>query len=140
MTTAEREAFLAGLHVGVLGLERRDGPPLVVPIWYSYEPGGDVVMLTSATSLKFRLASAAGRGSLVAQQETLPYKYVSVEGDVVIEPLGDDAHASALPMAVRYLGEELGAAYVASGTGVDQVRVRLTPQRWHTIDYSKMGA
>ena len=48
MTETEREAFLAGLHVGVLGVERADGPPLVLPVWYSYEPGGEVVILTSA--------------------------------------------------------------------------------------------
>ena len=84
MTESERQDFLAGLHVGVLGIERPDGPPLVVPVWYSYEPGGDVEVLTSASSLKGRLAAAAGRASLCAQQEELPYKYVSVEGPIEI--------------------------------------------------------
>lgn len=37
MTTEEREAFLTGMHVGVIGIERADGPPLTVPIWYGYE-------------------------------------------------------------------------------------------------------
>jgi nitroimidazol reductase NimA-like FMN-containing flavoprotein (pyridoxamine 5'-phosphate oxidase superfamily) len=32
MTESEREEFLAGLHVGVLGIERADGPPLVLPV------------------------------------------------------------------------------------------------------------
>ena len=91
MTESERQEFLAELHVGVLGIERPDGPPLVVPVWYSYEPGGDVEVLTAASSLKGRLAATAGRASLCAQQEELPYKYVSVEGPLEIVALDADA-------------------------------------------------
>ena len=88
MTESERQDFLAGLHVGVLGIERADGPPLVLPVWYSYEPGGEVEVLTSASSIKGRLAAAAGRASLCAQQEELPYKYVTVEGVAEIDEIG----------------------------------------------------
>jgi len=40
MSEHERQEFLAGVHVGVISIERADGPPLTVPIWYGYEPGG----------------------------------------------------------------------------------------------------
>ena len=127
MTESERQEFLAGLHVGVFGVERADGPPLVVPVWYSYVPGGDVEVLTSASSLKGRLAAAAGRGSLCAQQEELPYKYVTVEGPIEIDELGSDSKAAVEPMAIRYLGEEMGAATppatpppTRSGSGSDR--------------------
>ncbi|HSM66935.1 MAG TPA: pyridoxamine 5'-phosphate oxidase family protein [Ilumatobacteraceae bacterium] len=139
MTESEREEFLAGLHVGVLGLERSDGPPLVVPVWYSYAPGGEVVVLTSAASVKGRLAAAAGRGSLCAQQEELPYKYVTVEGPIEIDTLGDDAHAAVEPMAIRYLGEEMGRGYAAGSIADDEIRIRLRPERWFSVDYAKPG-
>ena len=42
MSRQEREAFLAALHVGLLAVDRPDGPPLVVPIWYRYTAGGVV--------------------------------------------------------------------------------------------------
>lgn len=137
MTESERQEFLAGLHVGVIGIERDDGPPLVVPVWYSYAPGGDIEVLTSASSLKGRLASAAGRASLCAQQEALPYKYVSVEGPVEIDELGDDAKAAVLPMAIRYLGEEMGRGYAAGDTAGDDIRLRIRPDRWYSVDYAK---
>ena len=138
MTEAERQAFLAGLHVGVLGVERADGPPLVLPVWYSYEPGGGVVVLTSASSLKGRLLAAARRASLCAQQEDLPYKYVSVEGSVTIEELGAAASQAAVePMAIRYLGEEMGRGYAANSVGPDDVLIRLHPERWFSVDYAK---
>jgi len=139
MTESERQEFLAGLHVGVLGLERPDGPPLVVPVWYSYEPGGEVVVLTSAGSVKGRLAAAAGRGSLCAQQEELPYKYVTVEGPIEIDVLGDDAHAAVEPMAIRYLGDEMGRGYAAGSIADDEIRIRLRPERWLSVDYAKPG-
>jgi PPOX class probable F420-dependent enzyme len=138
MTESERQEFLAGLHVGVLGIERADGPPLVLPVWYSYEPGGDVIVLTSASSLKGRLVAAAGRASLCAQQEDLPYKYVSVEGPVTIEQLDAEAsRAAVVPMAVRYLGEELGRQYASTSVGPDDVLLRLHPERWFSVDYAK---
>jgi PPOX class probable F420-dependent enzyme len=140
MTESEREEFLAGLHVGVLGIERADGPPLVLPVWYSYEPGGEVVVLTTGSSLKGRLVAAAGRASLCAQEEALPYKYVSVEGRVEIDELGDDAHDAVVPMAVRYLGEDMGRAYAADSSTPDEIRIRLRPDRWYSVDYGKTPA
>jgi len=137
MSELERQEFLAGLHVGVLAIERPEGPPLAVPVWYSYEPGADVEVLTSASSLKGRLAAAAGRASLCAQQEELPYKYVTVEGSVEIDALGDDAEAAVLPMATRYLGEEMGRGYAAGAINADEVRIRLRPERWFSVDYAK---
>jgi len=140
MTESERQEFLAGLHVGVLGIERADGPPLVVPVWYSYEPGGDVVVLTSASSIKGRLAAAAGRASLCAQQEEVPYRYVSVEGSVSIEELDADAWRTAVePMAIRYLGEEMGRKYAATSVDIDDILIRLRTDRWFSVDYAKPG-
>jgi PPOX class probable F420-dependent enzyme len=140
MTNSEREEFLAGLHVGVLGIERSDGPPLVVPVWYSYVPGGDVKVLTSASSLKGRLAASAGRASLCAQQEEPPYKYVSVEGAVEIVELDAAASQAAIePMAIRYLGEELGRGYASSSVGPDDILIHLHPDRWFTVDYATPG-
>jgi PPOX class probable F420-dependent enzyme len=123
-----------------LGIERVDGPPLVLPVWYSYEPGGEVVVLTTGSSLKGRLVTAAGRASLCAQQEELPYKYVSVEGPVEIDPLGADAHAAVVPMAIRYLGDEMGRAYASESSVPDEIRIRLRPDRWYSVDYGKTPA
>lgn len=135
MSVSDREAFLAGLHVGVLAIERRDGPPLAVPVWYSYEPGGDVHVLTSASSLKGRLAAAAGRASLCAQQEDLPYKYVTVDGTVEIDALDPADRAPIEAMAIRYLGDEMGRGYAAQAETDDEIRIRIRPERWYTVDY-----
>lgn len=139
MTTTEREEFLAGLHVGILGIERVDGPPLTVPIWYMYEPGGELWFLTSLDSVKGRLLQRAMRFSLCVQTETPPYKYVSVEGTATISPADKELHSR--PMARRYLGERGGDRYVDGNGGEadgESVRFSTTPERWFTLDYSKL--
>ena len=89
MSKAEREAFLADLHVGVVSVTQPGKGPLTVPIWYDYEPGGDVWMITGQGSLKGRLFAEATRISLCAQTETPPYQYVAVEGPVTIRDVQD---------------------------------------------------
>jgi len=83
MSRAEREAFLAEPHVGVISIPEEGRGPLTVPIWYAYEPGGALRVITDRGSRKGRLLEKAPRFSLVAQTESLPYKYVSVEGPVL---------------------------------------------------------
>jgi PPOX class probable F420-dependent enzyme len=135
MSQNEREEFLAGVHVAVLAVAREDGPPLVTPVWYRYSPGGAIELNTASDSEKARLLTAAGRASLCAQSEALPYAYVTVEGPVEIAETTAEARED---IAVRYLGADLGAQYVASTADVDNVIVRLHPDRWRTVDYAKL--
>ena len=138
MTRQEREAFLAGVHVGVLALTELGRGPLAAPIWYGYEPGGDVVLVTGRGSRKGRLLAASPRVSLCAQAEAPPYRYVSVEGPVVsVAPA--DRERDVRPLARRYLGPELGDRYVEGTAGDDEesVVVRIRPERWLTVDYAK---
>lgn len=138
MTVDERERFLADLHVGVIAIEREDGPPLAVPIWYDYRPGGDVWVLTTADSVKGRLLQAARRFSLVAQVEEPPfYRYVSVEGPVVSIKAAD-VESDSRPMAHRYFGPDMGDTYVDS-TEDQALKFTMRPERWWSVDYSKLG-
>lgn len=139
MTQAEREAFLADLHVGVISIEQPDRPPLSVPIWYDYRPDVGVWVITGETSLKGRALEKAGRFSLVAQTEAPPaYQYVSVEGPIV-ESRAADLERDLRPMAHRYFGAEMGDAYVASSPSEGSRVFVMQPDRWRTVDYRKMG-
>ncbi|WP_207548420.1 pyridoxamine 5'-phosphate oxidase family protein [Mycolicibacterium iranicum] len=135
MTSDEREQYLADLHVGVIAVERPGRAPLAVPIWYGYEPGGDVLLWTQADSVKHRLIRDAGRFTITVQDERPPYRYVTAEGDVTaIEP-AEDAEARAI--AVRYLGEQEGGQFADQNLNASSVVIRMRPQRWLSTDYSK---
>jgi nitroimidazol reductase NimA-like FMN-containing flavoprotein (pyridoxamine 5'-phosphate oxidase superfamily) len=143
MTKQEREAFLADVHVGVISIEEAGRGPLTVPIWYDYEPGGELWILTDRASRKGKALDAAGRFSLCAQTETVPYKYVTVEGPIVaVEPT--DPEGVGRPMAHRYLGPELGDQYLeatsADEASRESVCYRMRPEHWLTVDYAKMSA
>jgi nitroimidazol reductase NimA-like FMN-containing flavoprotein (pyridoxamine 5'-phosphate oxidase superfamily) len=140
MSRQERETFLAGVHVGVISIAEDGRGPLAAPIWYGYAPGGDLWIVTDRSSRKGRLLEKARRFSLVAQTETPPYKYVSVEGRVVsMAPA--DLERDVRPLAHRYLGREQGDRYIAATGGSDErddsVVVRMRPERWLTTDYGK---
>jgi PPOX class probable F420-dependent enzyme len=137
MTKVEREAFLADVHVAVISVAEHGRGPLVVPIWYSYEPGGEVRIITGRTSRKGKLLERAGRCSLCVQTGTPPYKYVSVEGPIVAVEAADlERHRR--PLSRRYLGTEVGDSYIESTRdAVGNVLVRMRPERWLTVDYAK---
>jgi nitroimidazol reductase NimA-like FMN-containing flavoprotein (pyridoxamine 5'-phosphate oxidase superfamily) len=138
MTRAEREAFLAGVHVAVVSIPDPGRAPLTVPIWYRYEPGGEIEFVTERQSRKGRLLAVGTRLSLCAQTETPPYRYVTVEG-VVVAVETSDRERDTRPIAHRYLGADMGDAYVAS-LGPERggsVRVRVRPARWLSVDYGK---
>lgn len=142
MTKAEREAFLADLHVGLVAIAEPGRAPLAVPVWYAYEPGGPIRFVTGERSRKGRLLRAAGRATLCAQSETPPYRYVTVEGPVTLGP--PDFERDVRAVAVRYLGPEMAEAYLAMSAeerAADPgVLVQLTPERWLSVDYGKMTA
>lgn len=140
MSRDEREAFLADVHVGILSVEEPGRGPLCMPIWYGYEPGGDVWIVTERSSRKGRLLEKAGRFSLCAQTETPPYKYVSVEGPIVAYAASElEAHER--PLAHRYLGRKAGDAYIEQTGGsearAEAVRICMRPERWLSVDYAK---
>lgn len=138
MTQDEREAFLADLHVGVISIEDPGRGPLSTPVWYDYRPGVGLWIITSRTSRKGIALDKAGRFSLVAQTEEAPYKYVSVEGRIVdVRPA--DKEKDRRPMAHRYLGAQLGNAYLDSQSVEDTHVYMMKPQRWLTVDFAKLA-
>ncbi|BBX85410.1 hypothetical protein MAUB_32830 [Mycolicibacterium aubagnense] len=135
-TVEQRQNFLADKHVGVLSVSADQGrPPASVPIWYDYTADGLIRINTGAASRKARLIEQAGAVSLVVQREEPPYQYVIVEGTVV-----DTTSPTPLEVreaiAIRYLGEEGGRAFVEGMRDMATVLFTVRPDRWITADYS----
>jgi PPOX class probable F420-dependent enzyme len=135
-TDDERQAFLSDKHVGVLSVAADHGrPPASVPIWYDYTADGHIRINTGASSRKARLIEQAGAVTLVVQREEPPYQYVVVEGTVVdtVCPAPLDVREA---IAIRYLGDEGGRAFVAGMGDATSVLFTIRPDRWITADYS----
>ncbi|KAA6221263.1 pyridoxamine 5-phosphate oxidase [Streptomyces albofaciens JCM 4342] len=141
LTKEEREAFLAEPHIGALSVDSGEPgrAPLTVPIWYAYEPGGELWITTERDSRKARLIAAAGRFSLMVDRLAPTVRYVSVEGEVVsTEPTTDE---EARAMVERYLPPEAAAAYLkdVQPTFGPGVTIRMRPRHWLSSDMGQVG-
>jgi nitroimidazol reductase NimA-like FMN-containing flavoprotein (pyridoxamine 5'-phosphate oxidase superfamily) len=141
MSVEKRQAFLAETRVGIISIPEEGRGPLSVPVWYSYEPGGDIQVWTSEKSYKAKLLQKTSRISFCVQDTQPPYyKYVSIEGPFTIRlvDLERDIH----PMALRYYGPVGGELYVQDIRKSDSWRnnllICITPERWYSADYSEV--
>ncbi|WP_328494801.1 pyridoxamine 5'-phosphate oxidase family protein [Streptomyces sp. NBC_00414] len=131
----EREKFLAEPYVAALAVDAGAGrAPLIVPIWYQYEPGGLVWILTGLNSRKHELISAAGRFSLMVDRLEPTIRYVSLEGPVVgtAPATREQLHE----ISARYLPADKVDAYVDFSWKEhgEMVVIRMRPERWLSSD------
>ena len=143
LTERERQDFLAEPRVGVLSVAGDDDrPPLTMPIWYGYQPGGEITFFTGTQgrkARKTRLIERAGVLSLCVQRAEVPYKYVTVEGTVVRADRPPAAEQM-LAIARRYLPEELARGFVEAELaqpGAELVLFTVRPDRWLTADFGE---
>ncbi len=122
----DREQFLKEPNVAVLATVDAKGRAHAAPIWYLYEDGV-LIMSTGRGSQKHRNVEAHPDVTLVVDRRTLPYYAVMARGRAEIGP--PLTEHKRLRMAVRYLGEEMGRAYVAGRSGGESITIRLRPRK-----------
>ena len=135
LSMSEREQFLAEPLVAALSVvERPDRAPLTIPIWYQYEPGGELWVRTGPDSRKARAIRAAGRFSLMVQRTGPTVRYVSVEGPVTRTVA--DTRERAWEMAARYLPQDAVADFVEYERTYlgEHVVICMQPQHWLSAD------
>ncbi len=137
----EWQEFLAGNHVAVMAVASdEDRPPLAVPVWYHYEPGGMLTFFTGTqgrVARKTRLIRKANVLSMVVQNETPPYRSISVECRVESIDAAPGAD-QVLAIVRRYLPEEHAQDFAASEVNQPDspfVLFPLRPERWHTFGF-----
>lgn len=121
------EDFLSQANVAVLATVDSKGRAHAAPVWYLYDDGVFVIS-TGRGSQKHRNIERNPEVTLVVDRRTIPYYAVMAHGAADIGP--SLTQEERLKLAVRYLGEELGRAYVARTQAFDEnVTIRLTPRK-----------
>lgn len=143
MSERATQEFLAEPHIGVISVVSDDDrPPLTVPLWYAYEPGGDITFFTGTMGRKARkkkLIARSGKISLCVQKEEFPYKYVTVEGSVV-DTAEPPAEEQMYQVVKRYLPEEAARGMVQYELSIpdsELVLYTVRPDRWSSMDFSE---
>jgi len=133
MTASERDSFLNEVRVGVLAIERSDKGPLCAPVWYRYSNGTGFEIAMAYASAKSILLRRHGAATICVQDEQIPYRYVTAEGEVTVELMTPEERDDLLrDIAIKYLGDELGNQYADAFPGHDEAKVTITPRRWRS--------
>ncbi len=132
----DREAFLHQVNVAVLSTVDAEGRPHGAPVWYLYEDGVFTIS-TDRGSQKHKNISANPNIALTIDKRDLPYYAVMARGRAELKIGFSDEDR--LRLAVRYLGEKLGAAYAGQTRVFDEsVTIRLRPSK--VIEYRGASA
>lgn len=130
MTEDEARAFLsAGTRTGKLAVVRRDGSPLVVPIWFVLDEDGTLVFNTGRDTVKGRSILRDGRVSVCVDDEAPPFGYVRVDGVAEVSEDMEVMLPWATRIAERYMGPGQAEAYGRRNAVPGELLVRVRPTR-----------
>jgi PPOX class probable F420-dependent enzyme len=122
------EEFLREAHLASLATVKPDGRPHVVPVWYEWD-GREFTISTFRGTQKVTNVSRKGYAALSIYTPELPYRQVTVEGTSRVAGPIDNVWRERV--AMRYLGEAAGRAYVRDTSEIDNVALHVRPMRWY---------
>jgi PPOX class probable F420-dependent enzyme len=117
--------------LAVLATYRRDGTVLLSPVWHEWRDGGFNVVSGSG-GIKAQHLRRDPRASIVVAEQSRPYRGIELRGEARLTSEG--VHEAVRRIAVRYLGERDGLAYVESGG--DDLLIRLEPGHLRAWDFA----
>jgi PPOX class probable F420-dependent enzyme len=121
--------FLKGANLASLATVRPDGRPHVTPVWYEYD-GYEFIVSTFRAAQKLQNVAKKGFAALSIYTQGLPYRQVTVEGAARVGSQVDGVWRERV--AVRYLGEPAGKAYVRDTADMEFVAIHVRPIKWTT--------
>jgi PPOX class probable F420-dependent enzyme len=134
MTAAQIDALLSAPSIAVLCTAGADLRPHGAPVWFEHE-GDEIRILIDGSSRKARNIAANPQVSLVVDTREPPYRGVIIGGTARLN--GPDP-ALRRRLASRYLGENVGRAYIERTATMDEtdrcVTIRITTR--FSWDYS----
>lgn len=131
MGSEELEDFLTTTAIfAKIATTLEDGQPVLSPVWYEWDGESFLIVSKERTSMVQNLRRDPRCGLLVDNPE-LPYKRVSVQGEIEFLPDDFDWETPARRMVLRYLGQE-GMDYAEATFGFARVPFRVHPKRMAT--------
>lgn len=120
--TEQQRAFLEDVRYAVVGTLNADGSIQQSVVWYMYE-GGEIRFGIAAGSTKARNLRRNPNITLTMEDGQ---RYLTLSGTAVVEPPDRDLRYR---MAVRYLGADRAADWVARSPALERASVRVTITR-----------
>ena len=125
---ALREFLSAGTRTAKVAVTRKDGSPVISPIWFTMD-GDDLLFTTMNTSLKYKALKRDPRISLCVDEEVFPYAFAILRGRAAIEELPVEALLPwATRIAARYVPAERAEEFGRRNADPAEVLVRVKPE------------
>jgi PPOX class probable F420-dependent enzyme len=121
LTPVQRE-FLAGRHYAVIATLNTDGSIQQTVVWYLLD-GDQIRFGVGAGSVKAANLRHRPTISVTIEDGT---RYLTLSGEATVEPVDPDLR---LRLAVRYLGPDQAAAWVARRPDAPRASVRMSIRR-----------
>ena len=139
MSQAQIEQFLAAPRYAIVGTNRRDGPPLLSPVWYLHEDGALYISMSTA-SAKYRNLARDPRIALCIAGDPPDARSVTVYGtaDVHFAGSGEWVHDCIWRLVRRYYDSDAAARkeFFSEDELEEVALVAVTPQRIIAQDYN----
>jgi PPOX class probable F420-dependent enzyme len=124
------QAFVSALpaRTGKLALVRADGSPHVAPVWVDLD-GDELVLMTSADTIKGKSILRDGRVALCFDDERPPFSFVTIAGTTTTSTDPDELLRWSTRIAARYMGPDQAEAYGRRNAVPPEMVVRVTPTK-----------
>lgn len=123
-----RRFLMHGTRTGKLAVVKKDGQPLVTPIWFVLD-GDDIVFTTDKASGKGHAIRRDPRVAVAVDDDTPPFSFVLVEGTVTISEEPDALIHWATAIGGRYMGADRAEEYGTRNGVPGEYLVRVHPTR-----------
>ena len=129
MTEDQWRRFVStGTRTGKLATVRSDGAPHVAPVWFVLDDA-DIVFNTGASTVKGRNLARDNRASLCVDDDTPPFSFAVLSGQVeLIEDLAL-VRRWASRIAARYMGEDRAEEFGERNGVPGELLVRLQVEK-----------
>ena len=126
----EITAFLTeGTRTAKLAVVRKDGSPLVTPVWFLVDVDGTIVFTTGKRSVKGRALEREPRVSICVEDDRPPFAFVRVDGVAELSKEPAELRRWATRIAERYMGMERAAQFGERNSVPGEILVRVRTTR-----------
>ena len=130
MTPDEARDFLmTGTRTGKVAVVRRDGSPIVVPIWFLLDDDGALLFTTGENTVKGRALRRDRRVSICVDDEEPPFSYVRIDGTVELSDDLELVREWATKIGGRYMGADRAEEFGRRNGVPGELLVRVTPTK-----------
>jgi PPOX class probable F420-dependent enzyme len=128
MSREEWRAFLLeGTRTAKVGVVRKDGQPVVAPVWFVLDDDDTIVFTTGRTTTKGYALRRDPRVALCVDDERPPYAFVRISGIATVEEDSPALLSYATRLGARYMGAEQAEEFGRRNAVPEELLVRVRP-------------